>query len=178
MGAGNNTFTPILGNDNSRLLCVCREHRRGTVCCTIFGNSLWRTCMQTPLSCAFSFCSRGVNCRSCGVAHLHSMLVILAGVQGVLMGCSLAPAFSNKSMSRLTFQTGPARREDVSPFPWVGMDHGGMSNHRESSCFHTEKLQLHDVSLKAAEPPMVASVACATAHLSEHCCPSMCICQA
>lgn len=26
-----------------------------------------------------------------------------------------------------------------------------MSNHRESSCFHTEKLQLHDVSLKAAE---------------------------
>lgn len=71
-------------------------------------------------------------------------------------------------MPRLTFWSGSARREDVFSFACFVLGHGGMSNHRESSCFHIEKLQLHDVNLKAAELLMVASVVCVTAHLSEH----------
>lgn len=55
-------------------------------------------------------------------------------------------------------------------FPCVGLDPGGMSNHRESSCFYTEKLQLH-VSLKAAELLTLASVVHATACPSEHSLP-------
>lgn len=55
-------------------------------------------------------------------------------------------------------------------FPCVGLDPGGVSNHRESSCFYTEKLQLH-VSLKAAELLMLTSVVHATACPSEHSLP-------
>lgn len=43
-----------------------------------------------------------------------------------------------------------------------------MSNHRESSCFHTEMLQLHDVSLKNLQK---LRVVCAAAQPSGHSLP-------
>lgn len=128
-------------------------------------------CADTAQLCLFSS-SRGVNCLyspSCGVAHLHS---------GYSSWCAGSPdglLFSPWLSAMNPCLGSPFGRdqlgEDVFSFACVGLEYGGMSNHRESSCSHIEKLQLHDVNLKAAEPLMVASVVCVTAHPSEHSLP-------
>lgn len=182
MGAGNGTLTGILGM-MLQGSCVCVQGAQVGYCLLHhFGNGLWRACVQTPPICVFYFCSRGLDCHSSpshGVAHLHSVPVVLADVQGVLMGCSSALGFQQRVCAWAHLQPGPVRREDVFCFPSVDLDQRAVSNHRESYCFHIEKLQLYDVNLKAAEPLLVPSVECVQllTPLSPAC-PAVCICQA
>lgn len=91
---------PLSLCNSKKLVCIW-EGRAGEACvlCCVCGGSRGSAecllhCSGTPLSCAFPFCSRGVNSLySPALPRLHSVLATLVGVQGVLMDCSSAPAF-------------------------------------------------------------------------------------